>query len=416
MAAKLNHPTQDPDPAAGPWASLEGLMAQVVQAPGRFRTVAALAEALGLGIPALEGLFLTHAHLDAVTWLQAARIKAAGALLLSGPAGAVGEACGFSSPEAYETGFAQATGLAPAAYQALGRTAAFTLALPLGYRVEDMLAYHGRDPLSLSERVSGATLAKGVVLEGRGAMLEMAFQGAAVHCRVLAPSAPGARAMAQAHRRAVRMLGLGTDPAAFERSVAGLDLGRLVASRPGLRIPLTADVWESLVWAILGQQVNLAFAYSLRRQLTELCGGATDQGLRVHPTAAAVAELEPEQLKPLQFSRSKAEYVIGLARKVARGELPLEDLPDGAATAAAARLSAERGIGPWTAHYVLMRGCGFGDCVPLGDAGLTLALQRHHQLDHRPTVKETAALMAPFAPHRSLATFHLWASLKGVPA
>ena len=398
------------------WTSLESLMAQVVQAPGRFRTVAALAEALGLGIPATEALFLTHAHLDAVTWLQAARIKAAGALLLSGPAGAVAEACGFSSPEAYEAGFAQATGLAPAAYQALGRTVAFTLALPANYRAEDMLAYHGRDPLSLSERVSGATLAKGVVLEGRGAVLEMTFRDAAVHCRVLAPSAPSARAMAQAHRRAVRMLGLGTDPAAFERSVAGLDLGRLVASHPGLRIPLTADVWESLVWAILGQQVNLAFAYSLRRQLTELCGSATDQGLRVHPTPAAVAALEPEQLKPLQFSRSKAEYVIGLARKVAGGELPLEDLPNGAATAAAARLSAERGIGPWTAHYVLMRGCGFGDCVPLGDAGLTLALQRHHQLDHRPTVKETAALMAPFAPHRSLATFHLWASLKGVPA
>ena len=44
------------------------------------------------------------------------------------------------------------------------------------------------------------------------------------------------------------------------------------------------------------------------------------------------------------------------------------------------------------------------------------ALQRHHGLDHRPTVKETAALMAPYAPFRSLATFHLWASLKGVPA
>ena len=391
-------------------------MAQVLQAPGRFRSVAALAKALGLAMPALETLFLTHAHVEATTWLQAARARAAGTLLLCGPAGAVGEACGFPSPEAFETGFTRATGLAPAAYQALGRTAAFTLALPPGYRVEDMLAYHGRDPLSLSERVSGTTLTKGVVLEGREAVLEMAFRGAAVHCRVLAPSAPGAPAMAQAHRRAVRMLGLGTDPAAFERSVAGLGLGRLVASRPGLRIPLTADVWESLVWAILGQQVNLAFAYSLRRRLTGLCGGTTDQGLRVHPTPAAVAALEPEQLKPLQFSRSKAEYVIGLARKVATGELPLEALPDGAATAAAARLAAERGIGPWTAHYVLMRGCGFGDCVPLGDAGLTLALQRQHQLDHRPTVKETAALMAPFAPHRSLATFHLWASLKGVPA
>ena len=104
------------------------------------------------------------------------------------------------------------------------------------------------------------------------------------------------------------------------------------------------------------------------------------------------------------------------ARAVAAGSLPLEQLPEGSASAAALLLSAQRGIGPWTTHYVLMRGCGFGDCVPLGDAGLTLALQRHFGLDHRPSVKETAAFMAPFAPHRSLATFHLWASLKGVPA
>ena len=277
-----------------------------------------------------------------------------------------------------------------------------------------MLAYHGRDPLSLSERVEGASLRKGLVVEGRGMVLEMAFREGAVHCRVAGP-APGPAVMAGVHRRAVRMLGLWTDPAAFERAVAGTALQPLVAPRLGLRIPLTADVWESLVWAILGQQVNLAFAYALRRRLTDLCGGAAG-GLRTHPTAAAVAALDPGALQPLQFSRGKAEYVTGLARKVAGGALDLEALPEGAATAAAARLAAERGVGPWTTHYVMMRGCGFGDCVPLGDAGLTLALQRHHQLDHRPTAKETAALMAPFAPHRSLATFHLWASLKGVPA
>jgi 3-methyladenine DNA glycosylase/8-oxoguanine DNA glycosylase len=129
-----------------------------------------------------------------------------------------------------------------------------------------------------------------------------------------------------------------------------------------------------------------------------------------------VAALEVKDLTPMQFSRSKSAYLIGAARAVAAGDLPLEDLPLGTATRAAGLLSALRGVGPWTTHYVLMRGCGLGDCVPLGDAALTLALQRHHALDHRPDARETAALMAPHAPHRSLATFHLWASLKGVPA
>jgi AraC family transcriptional regulator of adaptative response / DNA-3-methyladenine glycosylase II len=402
-------------------ASLEALMAQASQDPGSFPSARALAAAAGLEAPALEHLFLEHAHLGAGAFLRRARIQAACRRLLgaSAPAWEAGRACGFSSHAAFRAQFQAATGTLPDEYQALGRAGAanrFTLALPGNYRAEDILAYHGRDPLSLSERVEGTTLVKAMAMAGGPAVLELAFRPGAADCRLLAPASPGPGFLGEVHRRAVRMLGLGQDPGPFERFVSRLDLRPLVAPRRGLRIPLTADVWESLVWAILGQQVNLAFACSLRRQLTELCGAATGTALRAHPSPRAVAALEPADLTRLQFSRSKAEYVIGLARKVADGSLPLERLPDGPATAAAWRLEAERGVGPWTTHYVLMRGCGFGDCVPLGDAGLTLALQRHYRLDHRPSVKETAAFMAPFAPHRSLATFHLWASLKGVPA
>jgi 3-methyladenine DNA glycosylase/8-oxoguanine DNA glycosylase len=294
-------------------------------------------------------------------------------------------------------------------------TVLFRLDLPEGFRTADALAYHGRDPLSLTERVEGATLHKALVVEGGETVLSLDFQARAVLAGATGPMTPALQEALQ--HRAERMLGLASDPAPFERSVAGDPaFTALIAPRLGLRIPLTADVWESLVWAILGQQVNLAFAYTMRRRLTELCGGAINVGLRSHPTPEAVAALDPSDLLPLQFSRSKAAYVIGAARLVAEGALPVEAFPGGDPLEAAASLGAVRGIGPWTTHYVLMRGCGFPDCVPLGDAGLTLALQRHHALDHRPGVKETAALMAAYAPFRSLATFHLWASLKGVPA
>ena len=400
-----------PAPPAGAGA----LLAEVRADPGRFPDVAALAAAAGLAAAELERLCLLHAHRDAAAFLGAARVQAACRLLGSapGPVQAVAQACGFTEPAGFRSQFLGATGLTPEAYQALSASA-FSLSLPPGYRVADVLAYHGRDPLSLSERVEGQTLFKALALPGGPAVLEVAFADGLARCRVQGAAAGGDRF--GLHRRVVRMLGLAGDPAPFERFVTGQGLADLVGLRPGLRIPLTADVWESLVWAILGQQVNLAFAYSLRRRLTGLCGAGAGAGLTAHPGPAAVAALDPAELLPLQFSRGKAAYVTGLARSVAAGTLPLEELPEGSAAEAALRLAAERGIGPWTTHYVLMRGCGFGDCVPLGDAGLTLALQRQFQLDHRPTVKETAAFMAPFAPHRSLATFHLWASLKGVPA
>ncbi len=62
-----------------------------------------------------------------------------------------------------------------------------------------------------------------------------------------------------------------------------------------------------------------------------------------------------------------------------------------------------------------MRGCGYEDCVPAGDTGLATALEGFFNLPARPDNDETEELMRPFAPHRSLATFHLWTNL-GAPA
>ncbi|HEY5084484.1 MAG TPA: hypothetical protein VII48_08190, partial [Rhizomicrobium sp.] len=75
------------------------------------------------------------------------------------------------------------------------------------------------------------------------------------------------------------------------------------------------------------------------------------------------------------------------------------------------KLTALHGVGTWTARYTMLRG-GFADAAPVGDSALATALQRLHKLKERPDQAETAKLMAQFSPHRSLATMHLWISLK----
>jgi 3-methyladenine DNA glycosylase/8-oxoguanine DNA glycosylase len=270
-----------------------------------------------------------------------------------------------------------------------------------------VLAFHGRDGQSASERVTGQQLHKAFLCEGRPSVLVLAFREEAVE--VSLQGATGPAAMATAHGAALRLLGWQGDPAAFEAAHP-----RLAQGREGLRVLLTLDPFEALVWAILGQQVNLAFAYALRRDLIRLGGLPVEGGLFAHPDAAGIAGLKAEDLLGLRFSRRKAEYLLHAAAEVATGRLLLEGR--NTATGLARDLLALRGCGPWTAQYVLMRGLGFRDCVPVGDAGLTLALQRWFHLDTRPDAGETLRLMAPFAPHRSLATFHLWSSLKGTPA
>lgn len=392
---------------------LNALLERILRAPEAFRALEDLTEAAGVGTTKLMELFRDHLHATPAAFLQGIRVQAAQRLLLETklPASEIALEVGFESLSVFHAQFRRLTAMTPGKYRELPQGHRFTLTLPKDFRVADVLAYHGRDPQSPCERVEGATLFKAL----HGHALEITFQGKGAECRIHGEGRGGS--MVGFHRQVLRMLGLHQDPASFERA-ASKDpaLGRLTQARPGLRVPLTADVWEALVWAILGQQVNLAFAYALRRALVARCGEPAPLGLRSHPRPERLAALGVEDLTELRLSRAKAECLLRVARAVSEGGLDLEGMPAGPATSAAAQLQAIKGIGPWTAQYVLMRGCGFADCVPIGDAGLTSALQRQLELDHRPGPSETAALLAPFAPHRSLAVFHLWASLKGVPA
>lgn len=221
--------------------------------------------------------------------------------------------------------------------------------------------------------------------------------------------------MRAAHSAAMRMLGLRQDPGPFERRIGRQPkLRGLISARRGTRIPLTATPFEALVWCIVGQQVNLAFAYQLRRVLIELAGAPGQAGI-AHPLPDAVARLDYADLTARQYSRRKAEYVIDVARAIVAGDLSLDGLAATSATAAEAKLLAVRGLGPWSTHYMLMRGFGFADCVPVGDTGLSTALERFFGLGERPDGRATLRLMESFAPYRSLASFHLWQSLGDAP-
>lgn len=391
---------------------LETLAADVRREPARFADAAALVTASGIGTTKLNALFRRHFHATPAAFLARERVSAACRSLAGGAS--VTEAAfaaGFESLSAFHLNFRRLTGLTPGEYRALGASPSFTLALPEGFRADAVLGYQGRDPASVIERVRGSQVAKAIRLGDVPAVLRMRFDADSAVCQVDAAGPPSAEQMREAHAAAVRMLNLASDPAAFERQVGrSAELARLVAPRRGMRIPLTATPWECLLWAIVGQQVNLPFAYALRTAVAEVAGEPVGGGLRAHPTPQAVAALDYEDLTRRRFSGRKAEYLVDTARLIAGGELRMDGERE-MATALERRMLEVRGLGPWSVQYFLMRGLGFADCVPVGDAGLTAALQRFHHLDHRPGPAETRERMEPFAPFRSLGTYHLWSSL-----
>lgn len=105
-----------------------------------------------------------------------------------------------------------------------------------------------------------------------------------------------------------------------------------------------------------------------------------------------------------------SSYMVSAADQNAGGHLDIEGPLDGSAVAAQDALVSQKGIGIWTARYVMMR-TGFAAAAPVGASGLAAALQRLYPSAARPGAEEAGRLMFKFSPHRSLASMHLWASL-----
>ncbi|WP_159875471.1 DNA-3-methyladenine glycosylase family protein [Aquitalea denitrificans] len=290
----------------------------------------------------------------------------------------------------------------------------FVLDLPADYHAATVLAYHGRDPAGPAEWQQGLQLRKGLLLQGCALELQLSFSAASLLVRVRGAASHDWSTLLPVVQQAVlRMAGLdGQREAWLQLSRQQPDAARLLGNKPALWLPLTAEPFEALCWAIIGQQINLSFATALRRSLIQLAGVAiAGSTLLAHPGPAQVAALSAEQLTAQRFSRSKAAYLLGAAQAVLDGRLPLDDMSSQDAAEAENRLLALHGVGPWTARYVMLRGLGFADSAPIGDSGLATALQRFYALPARPDASQTEQLMQVFSPCRSLATLHLWASL-----
>jgi AraC family transcriptional regulator of adaptative response / DNA-3-methyladenine glycosylase II len=391
--------------------TVEALADEIRARPQAFADVTAVVRRSGFGATRLFELLRLHYHVTPAELLTRARVARARELLVTSDEGLlqIAHAAGFESSSVFHEQFRRATGLTPAAYRSLRGSRRFAVALGPGYPLGYLRRALTRDAQSLSERMEGDHYVAAVRLTAGPALLSLDLYPDHVDAEISNGSG------VEAHAIVTGLLGLEQDAPAFARLAKKLGLARLVHGREGLRVSQTPSVFDGLVWSIIGQQINFAFACQLRRRLVELAGEEVTAGLRAMPTPEAVAALKVSDLKPLQFSDRKAEYLIQTAHRVVRRELDVAKLPMLSATRAERTLLSIRGLGPWSVNYLMMRSLGFSDCVPLGDTGVTSGLQALLQLEERPDIDATRRLMQPFSPYRSLATAHLWQFGKPIP-
>lgn len=182
----------------------------------------------------------------------------------------------------------------------------------------------------------------------------------------------------------------------------------------GLRLIGIPSLFEALCWAIIGQQINLAFAYTLKQRFVQTFGAADAyEGVVYYrfPTPESVAQLRLDQLTTLQFSTRKAEYVIGVAQAIAAGKLSKEQLLALPTSEATDILIRQRGVGAWTAHYVLLKCLRHPDAFPAADVGLHNAIRQGLGLAQKPDLPAVHRHAEPWQGWRGYATFYLWQTL-----
>ena len=192
------------------------------------------------------------------------------------------------------------------------------------------------------------------------------------------------------------------------------DLRYMATEYKGLRLMGIPDLFEALCWSIIGQQINLTFAYKLKRRFTEVYGiklSHENSDYFLFPKPEIVSNIKVEDLLPLQFSNRKAEYLIEIAKQFVSGNIYKEIIANQSTQEAVQTLINIRGIGEWTANYALMKSLKRLECVTYGDVGLYNALNKVKDFPKRPSRNELNSFFINFKNWEAYTVFYLWRSL-----
>ena len=212
------------------------------------------------------------------------------------------------------------------------------------------------------------------------------------------------------------LLGCDQDLRPFYDAVSGDSvLADVVNDFYGYHNTRTASVYEALVQAVLGQQIATNVSRIIRSLLVENYGvRATIMGREWYafPRAESLAVAEVDDLRQLKLSFRKAEYIQGIARAALDAGDNLDGMHDLEDAEVVKHLVAMRGVGQWTAQWVLVRALARPDGFPVGDLALRKTVSGLYFDGVEIDDGQLLAFSERWSPWRSYATSYLFAALR----
>ncbi len=400
-------------------ARLARVAAQRMEADGLSgRTIAGLADSLGITDRHLRRVFAGVYGVPPVVWLQTQRLLTAKQLLTdtSLPIMQVAMDAGFGSARRLNALFRSHYHLSPAAFRkrtGTGHDPTEPITLLLAYRPpfawETLLEFLGSRAIPGVEQVYASQYRRTVsITQGDKSLRGWISVSNRPERNVLEVTLSSTLfpVLNQVLARVRFLFDLNCAPEEIGEVLGDMHLGDARIFVPGLRLPGCFDAFEMAVRAILGQQVTLRAAGTIAKRIASRLGEPVATPFRelivTFPTIERIDGLEhpiEDRLGPLGVTKTRARSIRALAEALKQGTIRLG--PGADPEREMKSMAALPGFGPWTVQYLAMRALGWPDAFPHTDYGVKKALG-----NMRP--KAILSLAGQWSPWRSYATLCLW--------
>ena len=391
-------------------AVIDRALALIAEGILQEQSMETLAARVGVGSRQLRRIFLAHAGATPMAVHGTRRLLLAKQLLTETalPVTQVALAAGFNSLRRFNAAFVEGCGMPPSAIRRQrAEVPGASLALRLAYRppldFPAILGFLRKRVIPGIERISDEVYERVIVSGDVTSTIRVTADSLRPELKLEIENADP-RAIPDIVRRVRRVFDLDADLGAVA-SVLAVEplLEKALKRRPGLRVPGGWDGFEVAVRAVLGQQISVAAATTLAGRLVDTFGARIADGRpgldRVFPTPA---QLRDAPVESIGLPKARAATIRSLAAAVADGRVGFSGGQSLAEFVDA--FVALPGIGPWTAHYLAMRGLGQPDAFPAGDLVLQQMLGGERRLSERGTEARSQA----WRPWRAYAVLHLW--------
>ncbi|WP_125768235.1 DNA-3-methyladenine glycosylase 2 [Companilactobacillus furfuricola] len=291
----------------------------------------------------------------------------------------------------------------------------FVLPVPAIFSWAKILKYLRRDPNELAYRIVGRRIRRAFVIDGKKVLCEIMYHPRlkTISVTILNQVQVTENIRQQLQDFVTEWFDLDQDLSTFyEMAQTDPILKKVLKKQAGLRLVGIPDLFEALVWEIVGQEITVNFALSLKQNFIKRFGQTIDfqdSTYWIFPSAEIVAEASKQELLDLKLTNHKAEYLLDISSKIASGNMTKQEYRkyDNFEDAEKA-MTKIRGIGPWTANCILMCCIKQGDAFPMNDVGLLNGIQTLEKSNQKPSKEKMLQLKKRWGNWCSYAVFYIW--------